>query len=309
MIPNLTLLPNFTPFVLRIDGCPDRSGLLQRSGNTLAILSDNVGWHIRHFWNRYLKDNREVLANRRELQSLAPIDILDHFYYNSMSLKHLLITGSDCFEEPRLSDEMRQRERQRLQGVLEGESIRVIAGSLKGTLHPTGTFSYTNRKDKEVSDRDSVQFLWEAYNTPKNDDPTFALRRIFIASNANLSLYEYSEEDYSDMPALAPLNEKPTNEVIMPTPITSYSCPTPITAYSCPTPITSYSSTSTPASTPASMPASMPASTPVAILNRLKAKKAALERDLAHLKEALVLQEENKVLEGSIQTIMIQLAE
>ena len=283
------MLPPIAPIVLQLGSCVGRNGLLVRDSKGSLILDEIKFWTMEDFVRRTCRlEGRSMPSNPREhitvcnnerptLASLLRPHPFQCFYDATM-------------KEPRptMPEEARRLEQIELQAVIPNEPttviVRGIGCELPAVLELDGTFSIKvgNETHKELT---SFALLWylkqHARQTKAQGvirllqpamarDRSFALGFVYFAIDRDMSLRGYIEEEFKNMPGLVTLSERPA----------------PI-AESRPPPRPSLH----------------------AILDRLQAKHYALTADLAALQQAERLQEENRVLEESIRTLVIKLAE
>jgi len=189
---------------------------------------------------------------------------------------------------PKMPKPLEDAERAELQTATDRPvTVKALCGELQATLVADGTFTLDYNNELHV-DLNSFELLWyvkqKAFQQKAQGtvrllqpmiacDPTFALRHIFLESG--LSLQAYIEYEYKDMPGLVPAEDDKDKDMpgLVPAEDDCKGMPTPIRA----------------------------------ILDRLQAKRAALENELQLLKGALQLQEENRALEGYIRELRSKL--
>jgi hypothetical protein len=155
-------------------------------------------------------------------------------------------------------------------------------GSLEVYLMPDGTFDIKLSKSARLFDRTS----WDALHWFKRDafkkgisddtdalqpqmkaDPSYALKRLFLETDPNQSLYAIVEEIYSDMPALEEITDSALPNVVEMQPV---DC-----------------------------------DTPHAILERLKQKEAVLRAEIQSYKEIQRQIQTNSQLETELQQLKV----
>lgn len=174
-------------------------------------------------------------------------------------------------------------EREELQSTTDRPvTVKALCGELQATLVADGTFTleYDNVLHVDLNSFELLWYLKQLAFQQKNPgvirllqptiacDPQFALQHIFLDSKT--SLKEYVE--YKDMPGLIAVDE--------------YADMPPLI------PIDSRPTNTVPIRT---------------ILDRLLAKQRLLKDELANLKKAIQLQEDNKAIEASIRALQLQL--
>ena len=199
---------------------------------------------------------------------------------------------------PKMPNHLETTEREELQSTTDRPvTVKALCGELQATLVADGSFTLEYDNMLHV-DLNSFELLWylkqQAFLQKAQGvvrllqptiacDPQFALQHIFLESKT--SLKEYVE--YKDMPGLIPANA-----------VDEYADMPPLIPAN-----DEY------ADMPGLVPIDSPANTvPIrTILDRLLAKQRLLKDELADLKKAIQLQEDNKAIEASIQSLRLQL--
>ena len=187
---------------------------------------------------------------------------------------------------PRMPNHLETTEREELQSASDRPvTVKALCGELQATLVADGTFTLEYNNELHI-DLNSFELLWYlkqmAFQQKEQGiirllqptitcDPQFALQYIFLDSKT--SLKEYVE--YKDMPALIPVDA-----------VDEYHDMPPLI------PIDNRPTNTVPIR---------------GILDRLQAKRLSLQNELADLKKAVALQEENKALEASIRSLRSKL--
>ena len=187
---------------------------------------------------------------------------------------------------PKMPKSLEDAERMELQSETDRlVTVKALCGELPATLVADGTFTLEYNNELHI-DLNSFELLWylKQKTFQQKDpgvirllqptiacDPQFALQHIFLDSK--ISLKEYVE--YKDMPPLIPANE-----------VDEYADMPPLI------PIDSRPTNTVPIR---------------GILDRLQAKRLSLQNELADLKKALALQDENYALEASIRALRSKL--
>jgi len=169
--------------------------------------------------------------------------------------------------------------------------VKALCGELKATLVADGSFTLERENALHI-DLNSFELLWHLKQTALQQkeqgivrllqatiacDPTFALQHIFLGS---MSLKTYIENEYADMPGLIADEYADMPGLVPGLDVDEY----------------------------ADMPGLVPVEDTIhAILARLEAKRLALQNELAFVKAAIALQEENRALEASIRELQLQL--
>jgi hypothetical protein len=187
---------------------------------------------------------------------------------------------------PKMPKSLEDAERSELQAASDRPvTVKALCGELQATLVADGTFTLEYDNVLHI-DLNSFELLWylkqKAFQQKDPGvirllqptiacDPQFALQHIFLDSK--ISLKEYVE--YKDMPPLIPVYA-----------VDEYADMPPLIPID-----------------------SRPANTvPIhGILDRLLAKQRLLKDELANLKKAIQLQEDNKAIEASIRALQLQL--
>ena len=197
---------------------------------------------------------------------------------------------------PRMPNHLETTEREELQSTTDRPvTVKALCGELQATLVADGTFTLEYDNVLHV-DLNSFELLWylkqQAFRQKAQGvvrllqptiacDPQFALQHIFLDSKT--SLKEYVE--YKDMPGLIAVDEYADMPPLIPA-IDEYADMPPLI------PIDSRPTNTVPIRT---------------ILDRLLAKQRLLKDELANLKKALQLQEDNRALEVTIQELQSKL--
>ena len=181
---------------------------------------------------------------------------------------------------PKMPKSLEDAERMELQSETDRPvTVKALCGELQATLVADGTFTLEYNNELHI-DLNSFELLWylkqKAFQQKDPGvirllQPTITCDPQFalqhIFLDSKISLKEYVE--YKDMPPLIPANE-----------VDEY----------------------------ADMPPLIPIDTPIrGILDRLQAKRLSLQNELADLKKALALQDENYALEASIRALRSKL--
>jgi hypothetical protein len=181
---------------------------------------------------------------------------------------------------PRMPKHLETTEREELQSTADRPvTVKTLCGELQATLVADGTFTLEYNNELHI-DLNSFELLWYvkqiAFQQKEQGiirllQPTIACDPQFalqyIFLDSKTSLKEYVE--YKDMPPLIPVDEYAD----MPPLVPIDSRPAPIRG----------------------------------ILDRLQAKRLSLQNELADLKKALALQDENYALEASIRALRSKL--
>jgi hypothetical protein len=197
---------------------------------------------------------------------------------------------------PRMPNHLETTERGELQSTTDRPvTVKALCGELQATLVADGTFTleYDNVLHVDLNSFELLWYLKQLAFQQKNPgvirllqptiacDPQFALQHIFLDSKT--SLKEYVE--YKDMPGLIAVDEYADMPPLIPA-IDEYADMPPLI------PIDSRPTNTVPIRT---------------ILDRLLAKQRLLKDELANLKKALQLQEDNRALEVTIQELQSKL--
>jgi len=198
---------------------------------------------------------------------------------------------------PRMPNHLETTERDELQSTTDRPvTVKALCGELKATLVADGTFTleYDNVLHVDLNSFELLWYLKQLAFQQKNPgvirllqptiacDPQFALQHIFLDSKT--SLKEYVE--YKDMPPLIPAVDEYADMPPLIPAVDEYADMPPLI------PIDSRPTNTVPIRT---------------ILDRLLAKQRLLKDELANLKKALQLQEDNRALEVTIQELQSKL--
>uniref|UniRef100_A0A6C0JZ95 Uncharacterized protein n=1 Tax=viral metagenome TaxID=1070528 RepID=A0A6C0JZ95_9ZZZZ len=205
-------------------------------------------------------------------------------FYESMMLE----------ARPKMPKSLEDAERMELQSTTDRPvTVKALCGELQATLVADGTFTleYDNVLHVDLNSFELLWYLKQLAFQQKNPgvirllqptiacDPQFALQHIFLDSKT--SLKEYVE--YKDMPGLIAVDEYADMPPLIPA----------VDEYADMPPLISIHPTNT-----------VPIRT---ILDRLLAKQRLLKDELANLKKAIQLQEDNRALEVTIQELQSKL--
>lgn len=182
---------------------------------------------------------------------------------------------------PKMPNHLETTEREELQSMTDRPvTVKALCGELQATLVADGSFTLEYDNVLHV-DLNSFELLWyvkqqafrqKAQGVVRLLQPTIACDPQFalqhIFLDSKTSLKEYVE--YKDMPGLIPAVDEYAD---MPPLIPIDNSPAPIRT----------------------------------ILDRLLAKQRLLKDELANLKKAIQLQEDNKAIEASIRALQLQL--
>lgn len=218
--------------------------------NLVNLHSLEVLWYLKQF---RLSQNDHSLPSISPFVETNPMYALNMMFFQDLdqydtirTLGHrlCLLATEIMGPEPTVPTNIQCEERAQLKGIVNSPTpVRVSesSGSLEVFLMPDGTFDIKLSKSARLFGRTSWGALhWfkrDAFKRGTSDDtdslqpqmkadPSYALKRLFLETDPNQSLYAIVEEIYSDMPALEEIKTDALPNVVESRPV-DCDCDTP----------------------------------------------------------------------------------